>query len=98
MPLARNVRRHFHAVGEPHARDLAERRVRLLRGRGVDAGADAALLRALLEGRRRALGAHLLAATADELIDRRHERTDLGERAILWIRGALSSLDRLRAP
>ena len=40
------------AAGQPHAGDLAQRRVRLLRGRGVDAGAHAAPLRAALERRR----------------------------------------------
>src|SRR5262249_28720531 len=72
VPLAWNVRGNFHAVGEPHAGDLAERRVRLFRGRGIDASADTALLRALLQGWRRALRAHLFATSTDELIDRRH--------------------------
>src|ERR1044071_7027948 len=54
VPLARDVRGDLHAVGEPHARDLAERRVRLLGRGGVHASANAALLRALLEGRGRA--------------------------------------------
>src|SRR6185503_18044285 len=79
VPLARNVRRDLHTVGEPHARDLAERGVRLLRRRGVHARADTPLLRALLEGRRRTLGANLLAAATDELIDRGHR----AERATL---------------
>src|SRR5215468_6068226 len=72
VPLARDVRRDLHTVGQPHARDLAQRGVGLLGRRGVHAGADAALLRALLEGRRRTLHARLLAAVADELIDRGH--------------------------
>src|SRR5579859_5999844 len=37
VALARNVRGHFHAVGETDTGDLAQRRVRLLRRRGVDA-------------------------------------------------------------
>ena len=41
VTLARDVGGDLHAVGEPDASDLAERRVRLLGGRGVDAGADA---------------------------------------------------------
>src|SRR5690606_38329273 len=92
VSLARDVRRHFHAVREPNTSDLAKRRVRLLRGRGVHAGADPALLRALLQGRRRTLRANLFAASSDELIDRGH----LGswafesEREILWIRPLLS--------
>ena len=43
-------------LAEPHAGDLAKRRVRLLRGGRVDAGAHAAALRAALERRRLALG------------------------------------------
>src|SRR5687767_7272451 len=49
MSLARDVTNHFEAVGEADLGDLAERRVRLLRRRGVDARAHATLLRALLE-------------------------------------------------
>src|SRR5215211_6621710 len=37
VALARDVGGDLHAVGEPHARDLAQRRVRLLRRGGVDA-------------------------------------------------------------
>src|ERR1700728_329976 len=51
MALARDVADHLEAVGETNLGDLAERRVRLLRRRRVDARADAALLRALLQGR-----------------------------------------------
>src|SRR6266511_3718428 len=40
----RDVGRDLHAVGQADAGDLAERRVRLLRGHGADDGADAALL------------------------------------------------------
>ena len=46
VTLARDVGRDFHAVGQANAADLAERRVRLLRRRRVDANADATLLRA----------------------------------------------------
>src|SRR5919202_2121577 len=45
VALAGDVDRDLHAVREPHARDLAQRRVRLLRRGGVDARADAAALR-----------------------------------------------------
>src|SRR5690606_27824679 len=44
VPLARNVRRHLHAVAEAHTGDLAERRVGLLRGHGADLGAHPTLL------------------------------------------------------
>src|SRR5215203_3196195 len=48
MADARNVGCHLDAVCEPHARDLAQRGVRLLRRLGEHAHADAALLRAVL--------------------------------------------------
>ena len=57
---------------EADARDLAERRVRLLRGGGVDAGAHAASLGGALEGRRLRLVRLRLPALADQLLDRRH--------------------------
>src|SRR6195256_2440483 len=72
MAFTRNVADDFEAIGQPHLGDLAKRRVRLLRGRGVDARANAALLRRLLQ--RRHLLARLLydARTCDQLVDRRH--------------------------
>ena len=48
VPFARDVAGDLDAVGEPDARDLAERRVRLLRRGGVHARAHAPLLRAAL--------------------------------------------------
>src|SRR5256885_10576484 len=72
MAFTRDVADHFEAVGQAHLGDLAKRRVRLLRRRGVDARADAALLRRLLQ--RRHLLARLLynARLCDQLVDRRH--------------------------
>src|SRR5436190_22005589 len=72
MAFTRNVAGHLGAVGQAHLGDLAERRVRLLRGRGVDARANAALLRRLLQ--RWHLLARLLnfARLCDQLVDRRH--------------------------
>src|SRR6266550_4396274 len=72
MAFTRNVADHLEAIGQAHLGDLAKRRVRLLRGRGVDARAHAALLRRLLQ--RRHLLARLLynARTCDQLVDRRH--------------------------
>src|SRR6188508_3392358 len=49
VALTRDVGGDLDAVGEPDARDLAQRGVRLLRRGGVDAGADAAALRAPLQ-------------------------------------------------
>src|SRR4030081_588910 len=72
MAFPRDVADHFEAVGQAHLGDLTKRRVRLLRGRGVDARANAALLRRLLQ--RRHLLARLLNRTrfCDQLVDRRH--------------------------
>src|SRR5581483_3686668 len=65
-------------VREPHARHLPERRVRLLRGLGVDARAHPALLRGAAERGRRLLRDLLGASALHELIDRRHKaKTDL---------------------
>src|SRR5574340_182891 len=69
---AGDVARHLEAVGEAHAGDLAEGRVRLLGRRRVDARADAALLRRLLESRGLLLHLEPLAAPAHQLADRRH--------------------------
>src|SRR6476646_1244865 len=55
MALTRDVADHLEAVGQAHLGDLTKRRVRLLRGRGVDARANTALLWRLLQRR------HLLA-------------------------------------
>src|ERR1700749_4403377 len=74
MAFARNIGQRFEAVGQAHLGDLAQRGVRLLRRRGVDAGADSALLRAFLQGRNLValrLGA---ARLANELIDCRHSQ------------------------
>src|SRR3990172_13060753 len=70
---ARDVARHLEAVGEPDARHLPQGRVRLLRRGGVDARADATLLRRLLERGSLFLRLELLAALPHKLADRRHE-------------------------
>src|SRR4051812_19313914 len=89
VALARNVDRDLHPVREPHARDLAQRRVRLLRGGGVDARADAPALgrrHAALAplARLQARGGQLLrlrvAALADQLGSRRHSAPESSER------------------
>src|SRR5690606_349166 len=49
VALARDVGGDLDLGGQLHACDLAKRRVRLLRGGGVHAGAHAAALRAALE-------------------------------------------------
>src|SRR3982074_1157226 len=72
MAFTGNVADDLEAIGQAHLGDLAERRVRLLRGRSVDACANAALPRGLLQ--RRNLLARLLyrPRTGDQLVDRRH--------------------------
>src|SRR4029450_8428065 len=63
---------HLDAVGQPHAGDLPKRRARILRRLGKNADADAALLRAVLQGRALRLADDLLATRADKLTDGRH--------------------------
>src|SRR3954452_1828744 len=72
VALARDVADDLEPVGEPHLRDLTQGGVRLLRRRGVDACADAALLRALLQRRHLLLCVLRHARLADQLIDGRH--------------------------
>src|SRR5690606_25851381 len=47
--FAGDVADHLETVGQADLGHLTHSRVRLFRGRGVDAGADATLLRALLQ-------------------------------------------------
>src|ERR1039457_6210580 len=70
---ARDVRRDLDPVREPPAGALAERRVRLFRGRRLDLGADAPALRAGLKSGRLRLVTDGFAALPHELADRRHE-------------------------
>src|SRR3954449_3223360 len=73
VALAGDVADHLALVGEADLGHLPQRRVRLLRGRRIDAGADTALLRILLHRRDLGLGLLRLATLADQLVDRRHE-------------------------
>src|SRR6201994_3740216 len=72
MAFAGDVAQRFEAGGQTHLGDLAQGGVRLLRRRGVDAGADGALLRALLQGRNLVALGLGAARLANELIDCRH--------------------------
>src|SRR5688572_22854364 len=72
VPLARDVGGDLDAARQAHAGDLAEGGVRLLRGGRVDAGADTAALGRTLQGRRLGLRRLVLAALADQLVDRGH--------------------------
>src|SRR5215217_5972029 len=69
---ARDVGRDLDAARQAHAGNLAEGGVRLLRGGRVDAGADTAALGRTLQGRRLGLRRLVLAALADQLVDRGH--------------------------
>src|SRR5664280_229224 len=72
VTLAGDVGRDLEAAGQPHAGDLAERRVRLLRGVGVHAGAHAAALGGAAEGRGLRLCRLGGPAFSDELGNRGH--------------------------
>src|SRR3954471_12838430 len=74
VPLTGDVGRHLDAAREPDAGDLAQRRVRLLRGVGEHARAHAAPLGGALQRARLALGGLGLPALADQLLDRGHTR------------------------
>src|SRR5207302_10772783 len=82
VAFARNVADDLEAIGQAHLGHFTKRRVRLLRGRGVDPRADAALLRRLLQ--RRHLLARLLhyARTCDQLVDRRHRSSLLARKPL----------------
>src|SRR5665213_3835176 len=72
VPLARDVADHFEAVGQANLGDLAQRRVRLLRGRRIDARTNAALLRARLERRDLVAGLERPPRIGNQLVNRRH--------------------------
>ena len=72
VTFATDIADDLVTVGQAHLGDLAQGRVRLLRGGGVDAGADTTTLRAALQGRRSALVALRAAGLAHQLIDCRH--------------------------
>src|SRR5690606_36907381 len=73
VPLAGDVADHLEAVDETDLRDLAQRRVRLLRRRGVDARANTPLLRVGLHGRNLVALHRRDARLADQLVDGRHQ-------------------------
>src|SRR3954451_3439366 len=93
VSLTGDVCPDLDAVGQANTGDLAERRVRLLRGRRRDARADAALLRGSRERRGLRLGLLRRAALTDELIDSRHAEADLLFRVVYrrMVRGARGS-------
>src|SRR5579884_417723 len=80
VPLARDVRRDLHVVGQAHAGDLAQSRIGLLRRHRLDLGADAPLLR-------RAFAATHLAGVPAERVVGEAER-----RRLRLLRDALAAL------
>src|SRR6185312_7729282 len=72
MAFTRDVTNDFEAVGEADLCNLTQSRVRLLRRRGVDAGANAALLRVLLKSGNLVTLYVRLARLADQLVYGRH--------------------------
>src|SRR3569833_1897467 len=77
VAFARDVADHFALVGQANLGHLPQSRVRRLRGRRIDAGADAALLRVLLHRRDLRLGLLRCATLADQLVNRWHEALHL---------------------
>src|SRR6478752_8558161 len=73
VAFTRDVADDFALVGQANLGNLAQSRVRLLRGGGIDTGADAALLRVLLHRRDLRFGLLQFATLADQLVNRRHE-------------------------
>src|SRR5690606_36314919 len=72
VTLSGDVGGHFDARRQTNAAHLPKRRVRLLRGDGVDAGAHAPALRCAGEASCLGLLLLRLPALADKLLDRRH--------------------------
>src|SRR6266436_3954122 len=71
MPFTRDVCRDFETIRQTDAGHFAQRGVRLLRRRRVDAGAHAALLRVATQVRRLFFLLHVAAAVPDELVNGR---------------------------
>src|SRR5690606_26593999 len=68
VAFTRNVADHLEAIDEANLRNLAQRGVRLLRRRGVDARAHAPLLRVGLHGRNLIALHRRYARLADQLV------------------------------
>src|SRR5262245_34951944 len=94
VALARDVADHLETVGQTHLRDLAQRRVRLLRRRRVHARAHAALLRRLLQRRHGVSRPDLHPRLADQLVDGRHRFAFV--LLVQWPTRGLGSLQRAK--
>ena len=71
----RNVARTFDLIGQTDTGDLTQGGIGLFGGRGLNAQAHAALLRAALQDRSRRPVFDLFPSLADQLIDRGHGNT-----------------------
>src|SRR5215475_11593135 len=72
VTLAGDVTDHLKAIGQAYLGNLAQRRIRLLRRRGIDARADAALLRTRLHVACLLAVGLLRPRLADQLLNGRH--------------------------
>src|SRR4051794_33866802 len=79
-----DVRGDLDLAGQPNTRDLAQRRVRLLRRRGVDTRADTAALGRALERRRLGLADLVLSALTDQLLNRGHRVQSSLQSCLAW--------------
>src|SRR6476469_2425263 len=77
VALAGDIADHFALIGQADLGHLAQRRVRLLRGRRINTSANAAFLRVLLHRRDLRLGLLRFATLADQLVNRWHEALHL---------------------
>jgi hypothetical protein len=69
VPFARDVRGNLEPVRQTHARNLTERRVRLLRSGGIHTSTHPSTLRTLLQCRARGLGGYPLSPLPYQLVD-----------------------------
>jgi hypothetical protein len=72
VAFAPNVANDFKAVGKTHLGDFTQGRVRLFGRRGVDACANTAALRAVLQGGAFAFDDSRFSRLAHQLVDGRH--------------------------
>ena len=72
MTFAADVGNDFKTVGQTHLSNLTQSRVRLFRGRGVDLGTDAALLRAVFKSGALGFVVSVLTGLANKLINSGH--------------------------
>lgn len=77
VPLASNIRGHFHSIRQPHAGHFAKRGIRLFRRRRIHTSTYPSPLRTALQRWNAALRALSLPRFPNKLIDRCHPITTL---------------------